>query len=110
VHTISLEGQFRCGASAAYEEWVLQLLALDGGGPQPWKGDDRFEVLVADSPMEMEAILRLDRSVRLCLHGSGFDTTCRALRQTSAKLCPTSTYPKLVTKEAHGGRSRIVVI
>jgi hypothetical protein len=59
VHTISLEGQFRCGGSAAYEEWVLQLLGLDGGGPQPWKGDDRFEVLVADSPMEMEAILRL---------------------------------------------------
>jgi hypothetical protein len=58
VHTISLKGQCRCGGSAAYEEWVLQLLGLDGGGPQPWKGDDRFEVLVADSPMEMEAILR----------------------------------------------------
>jgi hypothetical protein len=44
---------------------VLQLLGLDGGGPQPWKGDDRFDVLVADSPMEMEAILRLK-------HGEGF--------------------------------------
>ena len=59
VHTISLEGQFRGGGSAAYEEWVLQLLGLDGGGPQRWTGDDRFDVLVADSPMEMEAILRL---------------------------------------------------
>jgi hypothetical protein len=39
--------------------------STSGGGagpserPQPWKGDDRFDVLVADSPMEMETILRL---------------------------------------------------
>lgn len=58
AHIVPLEGQFRCGGSAVYEQWVLQLLGLEDGGPRPWKGDDRFELMVAESPMEMEAILR----------------------------------------------------
>nr|WP_207782424.1 DUF2075 domain-containing protein [Phytoactinopolyspora limicola] len=57
VYPVDLEGQFRCGGSASYERWVRNLLGLDPGGPVAWEGDDRFEVQVADSPMELEAIL-----------------------------------------------------
>jgi uncharacterized protein len=58
VHQVDLDGQFRCGGSRRYEEWVLRLLSLDGGGPEPWTGDGRFDVTVADSPYELEALLR----------------------------------------------------
>jgi hypothetical protein len=57
VHHVSLDDQFRCGGSRKYEEWVLRLL-LDGGGPEPWTGDEHFEVALADSPWELESILR----------------------------------------------------
>jgi hypothetical protein len=60
---VSLDGQFRCGGSRAYEEWVLRLLGLEPGGPAIWDGDDHFEVTLADSPAAMETRLRgmLDR-------------------------------------------------
>lgn len=58
VRHVSLDGQFRCGGSRAYEEWVLRLLGLAPGGPIPWEGDQHFEVRVADTPQEMEALLR----------------------------------------------------
>ncbi|MFF5262973.1 DNA/RNA helicase domain-containing protein [Actinomadura viridis] len=58
VREVSLDEQFRCGGSRKYEEWVLRLLGLDGGGPEPWTGDDRFEVTMADSPYDLEALLR----------------------------------------------------
>ncbi|XVQ08554.1 DNA/RNA helicase domain-containing protein [Spirillospora sp. CA-255316] len=58
VHTVSLDEQFRCGGSRKYEEWVLNLLGLDGGSPQPWTGDDHFEVTLADSPYDLEALMR----------------------------------------------------
>ncbi|GAA3441628.1 DUF2075 domain-containing protein [Planomonospora venezuelensis] len=58
VHEISLDGQFRCGGSRAYEDWVLRLLGLQGDGPAPWEGDDRFEVSPVRSPQELEALLR----------------------------------------------------
>ena len=58
VHHVQLNDQFRCGGSRKYELWVLGLLGLDAGGPRPWDGDDHFEVLLADSPWEMESILR----------------------------------------------------
>lgn len=57
VHRISLEGQFRCGGSEAYVHWVQRLLGLEDGDPEPWAGDDGFEVCLAESPMEMEALL-----------------------------------------------------
>ncbi|MGH3388601.1 MAG: DNA/RNA helicase domain-containing protein, partial [Actinomadura sp.] len=53
-----LQGQWRCGGSRVYEEWVLRLLGLDSGEPEPWAGDDHFEIVLADSPAELEAILR----------------------------------------------------
>lgn len=61
VMHIPLEGQFRCGGSEAYEEWVLRLLGLSDNGPAKWPGDDRYELCVAESPEELEAMLRAKR-------------------------------------------------
>ncbi|MFJ4644089.1 DNA/RNA helicase domain-containing protein [Streptomyces bobili] len=58
VRHVELNAQFRCGGSRAYEEWVLRLLGLRPGGPVPWGGDDRFTVQVAETPQELEAVLR----------------------------------------------------
>jgi uncharacterized protein len=58
VHQVDLNGQFRCGGSEVYVRWVESLLGLRSGGPQPWTGNDAFELLLASSPQEMEARLR----------------------------------------------------
>ncbi|WP_433178621.1 DNA/RNA helicase domain-containing protein [Actinoallomurus sp. CA-150999] len=58
VIEVVLNEQFRCGGSRKYEEWVLRLLGLAEGGPLLWTGDDRFKIILADSPNEMEAVLR----------------------------------------------------
>jgi hypothetical protein len=57
VEIVPLHGQFRCGGSEAYEEWVLDLLGLDGGAPSVWEGDGLVDVRLADSLEEMEAFL-----------------------------------------------------
>jgi uncharacterized protein len=54
---VHLDGQYRCGGSKAYEDWVRQLLGLQAGGPVAWHGDDRFDVMVAGSPYELETVL-----------------------------------------------------
>ncbi|ONH59046.1 ATP-binding protein [Frankia sp. CcI49] len=58
VHHVDLNGQFRCGGSRNYEQWVSQLMSLVPGGPRPWKSEDEFQVRVACSPQEMEDLLR----------------------------------------------------
>jgi hypothetical protein len=58
VRHVHLNDQFRCGGSRRYEQWVLRLLGLEADGPEAWVGDDHFEVMLADSPWEMESILR----------------------------------------------------
>jgi Uncharacterized conserved protein (DUF2075) len=58
IHHVQLADQFRCGGSLAYERWVLRLLGLEADGPEPWTGDDHFEVELAESPWELENILR----------------------------------------------------
>ena len=58
VRRIDLDGQFRYGGSEIYARWVEQLLGLSPGGPQPWPGDDAFQLLLAGSPEQMEAELR----------------------------------------------------
>ncbi|MGH3356799.1 MAG: DNA/RNA helicase domain-containing protein, partial [Nocardioidaceae bacterium] len=55
---VDLDGQFRCGGSRAYEEWVLRLLGLEPGGPVQWEGDDGLWLSTADGPSEMEGRLR----------------------------------------------------
>ncbi len=57
VELVELDGQYRCGGSRAYEQWVLRLLGLVPGGPVPWEGDDRFVVAAAGSPAELEGML-----------------------------------------------------
>jgi DUF2075 family protein len=58
VHRIALDGQFRCGGSEEYVDWVQHLLGLDGDGTaQAWPGDPSFEVVVADTPSQLEAML-----------------------------------------------------
>ena len=60
VRVIPLDGQFRCGGSRAYEEWVLRLLGPEEGGPVPWEGDDAFALAVAPAPQTMEDRLRAE--------------------------------------------------
>ncbi|MFC7625277.1 DNA/RNA helicase domain-containing protein [Microlunatus sp. GCM10028923] len=62
VEVIKLDDQFRCGGSKIYISWVLGLLGLDHGEAAPWRGDNRFELDVADSPDEMESRLQAWRS------------------------------------------------
>ena len=72
VHEISLDGQFRCGGSALYEDWVLRLLGLRGDGPVPWTGeDDHFRLEFADSPAALEERLRTE-------HEAGFSARMTA--------------------------------
>jgi len=59
VEKIDLNAHFRCGGSEAYMEWIARLLGLAVGGPTPWVGDPAFAVRVADSPYELEQLLRL---------------------------------------------------
>ncbi|MFE0800205.1 DNA/RNA helicase domain-containing protein [Streptomyces sp. NPDC058812] len=61
-HVVPLESQFRCGGSDAYLRWVVRLLGLEPGGPVVWEPDDRMQLLVADSPQEMEALLESRRA------------------------------------------------
>jgi uncharacterized protein len=58
VERIDLNAQFRCGGSEAYMEWVLRLLGLTPGGSLEWIGDAAFALQVADSPFELEHVLR----------------------------------------------------
>lgn len=57
VDLVSLHDQFRCGGSEAYERWVLGLLGLEGHTPEPWEGDGRFDLRVAETPAELEDFL-----------------------------------------------------
>ncbi len=55
---IALGEQFRCGGSEEYVQWVVRLLGLDGDHPPTaWSGDPQFQVLLADTPEEMESYL-----------------------------------------------------
>lgn len=61
-HVVPLESQFRCGGSDAYLRWVVRLLGLRTGDPVVWEPDDRMQLLVADSPREMEEFLDARRA------------------------------------------------
>ncbi|MFF9156815.1 DNA/RNA helicase domain-containing protein [Streptomyces sp. NPDC014846] len=63
VRHVNLDGQFRCGGSRVYEEWVLRLLGPIPGGPIPWQGDGLFSVTVAETPQELEAMLRAEPGI-----------------------------------------------
>jgi hypothetical protein len=61
VHVVPLDSQFRCGGSDAYLRWVVRLLGLEPGGPVGWEPDGRMQLLVADTPQEMESFLQARR-------------------------------------------------
>jgi len=58
VRHVDLDAQFRSGGSRAYERWVLRLLGLEPGGPAVWEDEERFEVMLVQSPTELEKVLR----------------------------------------------------
>jgi hypothetical protein len=55
---IDLDGQFRCGGSKAYENWIIKMLALSEEGPNDWLSDGNYQVSIAESPSEMEKFLQ----------------------------------------------------
>lgn len=57
VHQIALDAQFRCGGSEAYVLWVQRLLGLSADGPVPWDTDERFQLDVVETPVELEGRL-----------------------------------------------------
>lgn len=55
---IALGEQFRCGGSEEYVHWVVRLLGLaEDCQPAAWPGDPQFNVLLAETPGEMEHYL-----------------------------------------------------
>lgn len=62
VEVVHLDGQFRCGGSRLYEEWVLRLLGLDGRGPVAWSElardtDETYRVAALPTPTALESWL-----------------------------------------------------
>ena len=58
VIRVDLDGQFRCGGSRLYETWLNGFLNLGSSEKVTWTKDPNFNVLVADSPEEIESKLR----------------------------------------------------
>ncbi|PTM99846.1 uncharacterized protein DUF2075 [Streptomyces sp. VMFN-G11Ma] len=56
----ALTAQYRCGGSDGYVHWVRNVLGLTGEAPGPWTPDGLMHVEVADSPEELERIIRTE--------------------------------------------------
>ena len=62
VEVVRLAGQFRCGGSQMYDEWVLRLLGLTAMQPAPWSElirdtDENYVVAALPSPEKLESWL-----------------------------------------------------
>lgn len=57
VNRVDLDGQFRCGGSKLYENWLAGFLNLQDERQFIWEPDINFQVQVVDSPAEMERLL-----------------------------------------------------
>ncbi|UUV28990.1 DUF2075 domain-containing protein [Amycolatopsis roodepoortensis] len=69
VLDIRLDGQFRCGGSDKFDEWVRRLLRLSPERPIVWSelvagSDDEYVVDAAESPQELEAWLLQQADLR----------------------------------------------
>jgi uncharacterized protein len=69
VETVYLDGQYRCGGSEFFDDWVARLLGSGHEEPMAWsqlvtRDDESFVVRSAASPAELEAWL-LDQRDRL---------------------------------------------
>lgn len=58
VRHVQLNGLFRCGGSVAYDEWVKRALGMSQSEPFRWEDDGAFILRLAESPSEMEWVLR----------------------------------------------------
>ncbi|MFF4626478.1 DNA/RNA helicase domain-containing protein [Streptomyces griseorubiginosus] len=58
VTVSELEGTFRAGGSRRYQGWVQQLLGFTDLDAAAWKPDGRMQLLVADSPNDLEEFVR----------------------------------------------------
>ncbi len=66
VEIVRLEGQFRCGGSEVYDQWVLRLLGLSALDPVPWselirRTDETYQVAALPSPAALESWLVMRR-------------------------------------------------
>ena len=62
VRVVRLEGQYRCGGSVFYDQWVARLLGLTSLPPTPWSAltagtDDRYRVAALPTPEALESWL-----------------------------------------------------
>lgn len=62
VRVVRLEGQYRCGGSELYEQWVTRLLGLDPRPPVRWSEltagtDDTYRVDALSTPAALESWL-----------------------------------------------------
>ncbi|MBW0116870.1 DUF2075 domain-containing protein [Pseudonocardia sp. KRD-169] len=62
VEVVHLAGQFRCGGSQVYDQWVQRLLGLTHLDPAPWSEltrdtDETYEVAALPTPQALESWL-----------------------------------------------------
>ncbi|MDQ3990378.1 MAG: DUF2075 domain-containing protein, partial [Actinomycetota bacterium] len=62
VDVVRLHGQYRCGGSELYDQWVLRLLGLSSLPPVPWSElvagtDERYRVAALPTPEALESWL-----------------------------------------------------
>jgi hypothetical protein len=62
VEVVRLEGQYRCGGSELYDQWVQRLLGLDPRPPIPWSelvrdSDEAYRVAALPNPAALESWL-----------------------------------------------------
>lgn len=55
---VDLDGQFRCGGSRLYENWINSLLELSDTPVTKWTSDPNFSVLSANTAEELENLLK----------------------------------------------------
>ncbi|ROS32026.1 hypothetical protein EDD35_7768 [Amycolatopsis thermoflava] len=74
VERVDLDGQFRCGGSPYYDEWVMRLLGFLEGGPIRWTdlADGAEDEYVVDSAPSPDALERW-----LCRQAENFGGTAR---------------------------------
>ncbi|MFF5929026.1 DUF2075 domain-containing protein [Streptomyces hydrogenans] len=56
----NLREQFRCGGSDAYIRWVRAVLGVTDETAAPWRPDGLMHIEVADTPEELERIIRTE--------------------------------------------------
>jgi DUF2075 family protein len=59
---VDLDGQFRCGGSKLYENWISGFLELQNENKFTWEPDSNFHVELVESPSEMEERLEKHNS------------------------------------------------